>query len=247
MLYLHDVWVNWFEGEENGYNVCYFHEWRKDDGIDILDQVPLLYVTSNLFDYIENDLDELPTELLDAIYKKSYVREGSARRVIEYSCVVTDGKGVLIIDTMNASTPIKKSRLIPRQEKLALGYIEHTEQYNYGFDEDNYKKEYHLLSLQPQYMFGLTRRERQIKQILAMALSEVKKSDSLAEMKYWLTELYPNEFETINKANKDEVWVRLMQGCINGWRDTHEDVCSRMIKGQSYLEALWREEVELAK
>lgn len=24
MLYLHDVWVNWFEGEENGYSVCYF-------------------------------------------------------------------------------------------------------------------------------------------------------------------------------------------------------------------------------
>ena len=24
MLYLHDVWVNWFEGEENGYNVCHF-------------------------------------------------------------------------------------------------------------------------------------------------------------------------------------------------------------------------------
>ncbi|WP_412055900.1 hypothetical protein, partial [Bacillus haynesii] len=23
MLFLHDVWVNWFEGEENGYNVCH--------------------------------------------------------------------------------------------------------------------------------------------------------------------------------------------------------------------------------
>ncbi|HEX6923002.1 MAG TPA: DUF3603 domain-containing protein, partial [Bacillales bacterium] len=31
MQYLGDVWVNWFEGEENGYNVCDFHEWRKDD------------------------------------------------------------------------------------------------------------------------------------------------------------------------------------------------------------------------
>lgn len=34
MLFLHDVWVNWFEGEENGYNVCHFHEWRKEDTVE---------------------------------------------------------------------------------------------------------------------------------------------------------------------------------------------------------------------
>ena len=45
MLYLHDVWVNWFEGEENGYNVCHFHEWRRgEDVIELLDQVPLLLI-----------------------------------------------------------------------------------------------------------------------------------------------------------------------------------------------------------
>ena len=35
MLFLHDVWVNWFEGEENGYNVCHFHEWRKEDTVEL--------------------------------------------------------------------------------------------------------------------------------------------------------------------------------------------------------------------
>lgn len=40
MLFLHDVWVNWFEGEENGYNVCHFHEWRKEDTVELLDQTP---------------------------------------------------------------------------------------------------------------------------------------------------------------------------------------------------------------
>lgn len=37
MLYFYDVWVNWFEGEENGYNVCYFYEWRKDDCVELFD------------------------------------------------------------------------------------------------------------------------------------------------------------------------------------------------------------------
>ena len=71
MLYLHDVWVNWFEGEENGYNVCHFHEWRKDDGVELLDQVPLIKVKPILFDYIENDLSELPQQLLDDIHEIS--------------------------------------------------------------------------------------------------------------------------------------------------------------------------------
>ena len=74
MLYLHDVWVNWFEGEENGYNVCYFHEWRKDDGVELLDQVPLLKIDTVLFNYIENDLAELPQKLLDNIYQKAFLR-----------------------------------------------------------------------------------------------------------------------------------------------------------------------------
>ena len=76
MLYLHDVWVNWFEGEENGYNVCHFYEWRKDDTIELLDQVPLLKVDSTLYHYIENELLELPqncwkTYIIRLIFVKS--------------------------------------------------------------------------------------------------------------------------------------------------------------------------------
>lgn len=60
MLYIHDVWVNWFEGEENGYNICSFHEWRKSDGIEILDQAPILFIDDHTFQYIENDLQDIP-------------------------------------------------------------------------------------------------------------------------------------------------------------------------------------------
>lgn len=83
MLFLHDVWVNWFEGEENGYNVCHFHEWRKEDSVELLDQVPLLKVQSPLFDYIENDLSELPKTLLETVFEKSYIRKNHERRKLK--------------------------------------------------------------------------------------------------------------------------------------------------------------------
>lgn len=37
-----------------------FYEWRKDDTIELLDQVPLLKVDATLYHYIENELLELP-------------------------------------------------------------------------------------------------------------------------------------------------------------------------------------------
>ncbi len=123
MLYLHDVWVNWFEGEENGYNVCHFHEWRKDDGVELLDQVPLVKVEEILFNYIENDLSELPQQLLDDIFQKAYLRKNHERVQLEYCFVVTDGVGILVVDTIGYSIPIRKSRLIPRQEQLVYEMI----------------------------------------------------------------------------------------------------------------------------
>src|SRR5690625_5207573 len=123
MLYLHDVWVNWFEGEENGYNVCYFHEWRKSDRIELLDQIPLLYINEALYKYIENDMQDLPKSLLDLIYKRSYIRKGQSRTALEYACIVTDGNDIIAIDTVGYQIPIRKSRLIPRQEQIVFDMI----------------------------------------------------------------------------------------------------------------------------
>ena len=92
MLYLHDVWVNWFEGEENGYNVCHFYEWRKDDTIELLDQVPLLKVDATLYHYIENELLGLPQKMLEDVHHKAYIRKNHERLQQEYCFVVTDGK-----------------------------------------------------------------------------------------------------------------------------------------------------------
>lgn len=77
MLYVHDIWVNWFEGEENGYNVCHFHEWRKSDSIELLDQIPVIYVEADLFDYIENDLQDIPRDLLDLVFERAYLKNNT--------------------------------------------------------------------------------------------------------------------------------------------------------------------------
>ncbi|MCH6265195.1 MULTISPECIES: YjbA family protein [Neobacillus] len=242
MLYLHDVWVNWFEGEENGYNVCHFHEWRKDDGVELLDQVPLLKVEPILFNYIENDLSELPQQLLDDIFQKAYLRKNHERIQLDYCFVVTDGVGILAVDTIGYNIPIRKSRLIPRQEQLVYEMISNHEPKEFVFYNQSSKKDFHILSPEPTLMLGLTRKERQIKQLLFMALDQLFSSNNEAEIRYWFTEWCPERYQTIQELNFADAWEQLYEEIKFGWSKKHEIFCENLIKGQPFFEKLWEME-----
>jgi hypothetical protein len=242
MLYLHDVWVNWFEGEENGYNVCHFHEWRKDDGVELLDQVPLVKVEPILFNYIENDLSELPQQLLDDIFQKAYLRKNHERVQLDYCFVVTDGVGILGVDTIGYNIPIRKSRLIPRQEQLVYEMISTHEAKQYHFYQQTDLKEFHILSPEPQLMRGLTRKERQLKQLLFMALDQLHSSKNEAEVRYWFTEWCPERYSIIQELNFESAWEQLYEETKFGWSKKHETFCENIIKGQPFFEKLWEME-----
>ncbi|MBP3041157.1 YjbA family protein [Bacillaceae bacterium Marseille-Q3522] len=239
MLYLHDVWVNWFEGEENGYNVCHFHEWRKDDGIELLDQVPLLKINQVLYNYIENDLAELPQQLLDEIFQKAYLRKNHERVQMDHCFVATDGIGILAVDTIGYNIPIRKSRLIPRQEQLVYEMTEHIDAQSFTWNKPATNKDYHILSPSPELMNGLTRKERQLKQLLFMALDQLYSSNNAAEIRYWLTEWNPEQYRQIQQFNFEEAWESLFSQMKHGWTDKHANFCENIIKGQPFFEKLW--------
>ncbi|WP_108670049.1 YjbA family protein [Peribacillus acanthi] len=244
MLYLHDVWVNWFEGEENGYNICHFHEWRKEDGIELLDQVPLLKVTTTLFHYIENDLAELPQDLLNDVYQKAFLRKNHERTQLDYCFIVTDGTGILAVDTIGYTIPIRKSRLIPRQEQLVYDMVENHPVKEYRFNNAGLqKKEYHILSPAPDYMSGLTRKERQLKQLLFMALDQLHTSKNTPEIRYWYTEWAPHKYMDIQDLEFEKAWEELFEEVQYGWTSKHLQLCENLIKGQPFFEKLWEMEV----
>ncbi|MFD1735308.1 YjbA family protein [Bacillus salitolerans] len=247
MLYLHDVWVNWFEGEENGYNVCHFHEWRKDDSVELLDQVPLIKIDSTLFHYIENDLMELPGQLLNDVFQKSYLRKNHERIQLDYCFVVTDGTGILAVDTIGYNIPIRKSRLIPRQEQLVYDMVSDQAPTPYKFqqsDKLHASKEYHILSPSPVFMSGLTRKERQLKQLLFMALDQLYSTKNVAEIRYWYTDWDPAKYKEIQHMNFEEAWKGLYEEIQYGWSKRHVDFCENLIKGQPFFEKLWELEQE---
>lgn len=246
MLYLHDVWVNWFEGEENGYNVCHFHEWRKEDSVELLDQVPLIKVEKTLFHYIENDLMELPGQLMNDVFQKAYLRKNHERIQLEYCFVITDGVGILVVDTIGYNIPIRKSRLIPRQEQLVYDMISDQDVTPYKFNtmKSNKHKEYHILSPSPLLMSGLTRKERQLKQLLLMAMDQLYTSQNVAEIRYWFTDWDPSKYKEIQEMDFENAWRYLLEEVQYGWSERHLELCENLIKGQPFFEKLWELEQE---
>lgn len=245
MLFLHDVWVNWFEGEENGYNVCHFHEWRKDDSVELLDQVPLIKVDHLLFDYIENDLAELPQSLLKDVHQKAYIRKNHERIQLDYCFVITDGKGIIAIDTIGYSIPVRKSRIIPRQEQLVYDMVKDIEADEYTFKHPFHEeREHHILSLSPLYMRGLTRKERQLKQLLFMALDQLQSAKNTAAIRYWYTEWNPVKYNEIQSLGFEEIWQQLYEETLFGWSPKHLTLCEHLVKGQPFFERLWDMEQE---
>lgn len=238
MLYMHDVWVNWFEGEENGYNVCHYHEWSKEDSIEILEQVPMLYITKELFYYIENDLEEMPRNMLQKIYKQAYLRNGPERLMLEYTAIITDGEKILVFDTMGYEIPIRKSRLVPRQEQIVYRLIEDKKPERFKLHKNIKPKEYHVLSLAPKYMIGLTRKERHLKHLLMIAIDQLYGATNKNEIKYWLTEWKPKQYEIVKEMDADAAWDSLYKGLREGWSKAHNELLNKMIKGQPFLEKM---------
>lgn len=250
MLYLYDVWVNWFEGEEEGYNVCDYHEWRKKDKIEILEQVPVLYISNQLFYTIENSLSDIPTPLLEKIYKRAYMRKGHTREVLEYACIVTDGKGILAFDTLGYHIPIRKSRLIPRQEQQIFELCKKSKRYSFPFTPKQIEQEDSIMSINRKYMYGLTRRERQLKKLLMIAMEQLKTTNNRNEILYWLSEWDENKKGTYDayRLSIQELWQLLYEDIKIGWSEAHEKLCAQLVKGNRFLERFWEmEQVENKK
>ncbi|GAE93589.1 hypothetical protein JCM21714_2687 [Gracilibacillus boraciitolerans JCM 21714] len=182
-----------------------------------------------------------PQAMLDQIYQRGYIRKNQERKALDYACIVTNGKSILAFDTMGYHIPIRKSRLIPRQEGLVLDLIQGRTAKCYEVSNHT-DKEFHILSLPQEYMIGLTRKERQLKQLLMIALDQLEVSNRIEEVRYWLTEWCPENYAKIKDMSFEQAWKKLYQEVVNGWSVKHEIFCKQIIKGQTFYEDIWERE-----
>ncbi len=84
-------------------------------------------------------------------------------------------------------------------------------------------------------MSGLTRKERQLKQLLFMALDQLYGTKNVAEVRYWYTEWAPEKYAYIQQMSFEEAWNGLYEEAKYGWSERHAHLCERLVKGQPFL------------
>jgi len=247
MLYLHDVWVNFIDGQTKGFDIPEFHEWRRTDTVELLDQAPLLYVESEFYDFVINGEFDLPKELLTAVKNKAYIRKNHDRIKIPYAAVLTDGVRVMVFDTAGAEYPVKKSKLIPRQYQLVLEMIEGTSQTKFEIPE---VKAYAwdsvaglITDIEDIHMIGLTRREREMKQILMVSLGHLALSDNLREVRYWYTELFPGSMIDITTEDWsiEKMVLDMHDHLIEDWDEQHVEFGHKLTRYTNIRTDDWKE------
>jgi len=197
LYYIHDVWVNWVDGTSKGYEIPEYHEWRKDDIVELYDQLPVAKVTKDFFNFLENDYGVIPHTLLDEVHLRAAKREDRKRIKVEHAFVISDGENVLAINTDGDNKPNMKSRLVPRHERLVLEIVEEEPVFEFEwtapehFVEDDDSLMSQILDLKAEYLVGLTRTEREMKEIVMDCLFNLCVSENRAEVKYWYIVLFP--------------------------------------------------------
>src|SRR5512142_2148721 len=108
-------------------------------------------------------------------------------RTIIRACQNSDFEAAPNRHPMNARDIKKRLRLLADKEKARVlqGF------FKTGPGQYDETKEHHILSPSPIIMSGLTRKERQLKQLLFMALDQLHSSKNPSEIRYWYTEWNP--------------------------------------------------------
>lgn len=229
MKLLHDIWVSWTRSAANFHSIPEFHEWKRDDKITLLDNIPAIKVNPNTFDGIENSLQNLPKSLLDSAKGRAVQRIDSERIKIDTAFLITDGQNTLAVHTEGTNKPILKSRLIPRQERLLIDYCDNQEPVQYN--EQNTQTPFYY----DREMIGLTRKERELKAVLKDCLNDLEIENNTSKIKYFHKELFGSTPKHSNGANDLE---NIKANLAKGWTSEHVALLTLLSKTDKHIEDL---------
>lgn len=245
LTFAFDVWANWADGFSKGYNIPSYFEWASEDEVELIERVPILHVSTELFDYIKDKYGELPEKLLELVHNKAYQIRGNKKVMAAYVFIISDGKQVLMVDTDGETKPTFKSNIILRQEEYVIDAVSSTPVLEFDWENPDKDEDLTLggqiLSLKSEYMTGLTRKEREMKEIVMDCLFNVSCSQSRAEVVYWYVELFPHMYAIVHEVPvSNEMMVQEMFDFLKqGWSDQHKEFGTQLVKYFDIFDGEW--------
>jgi hypothetical protein len=187
----------------------------------------------------------IPEELLEKVKNKAILRRGLETLKLPYAFVITDGEGILAVDTLSYKIPMRKGRLILRHEEIVLNKVK-DRPVDFELPSDVVKEEkyYNVLSPHPNTMVGLTRRERQLKQLLFMGLDSVYSDENHGKLKYLYSEWDIENYTNVKDLSLDELFKKFVAEVSKGWSKQHQELTKLITYDQPFYKKLY--EIETA-
>jgi hypothetical protein len=236
---IHDVQFNWVDGGSRRHEIPEYHEWKKGDTLELYDSVPVVKVEPALFNALEDGYEEIPKELLEFVHKvaRRINPETHRKNQVEYCFVATDGKNVIAINTEGDNKPNLKSRLNLRHDQFVIGDLApDMEVLECTFTPEEYdvneSLEAYIMASVPEDNIGLTRTEKEMKQIVLEGLYNLSLSENKAEVFYWFVELFPDLNKPVTLAAMTiETMIKEMFSYLRkGWTKDHQYWGSLIVK-----------------
>lgn len=194
MLFLHDAWVNAVT-EDNWYIVPEYHEWAKEDNVELVDQTPVIKVDKDTFNYLAFGFNE-SKELANEVEGRTFYRKNSDRIKTDYCSIITDGNRVLFVRLDEDKMVMLKSKLIPRQHQLVIEMVQDVKEESFPIKELTQLSKYKTYA-------GLTRNEKESYALIEEILEDITEKD-LPMLKYLLSEISYSTYETVRNENFKE-------------------------------------------
>lgn len=187
MNYYYDVLLNFQD-------VFYmFYEWDESDNIEFIKKIPLFHVdTQMISDAISNTI-ELNKNFLEQICDKTKLKQN---KILNYACIISDGKNNIAIECNNNGLIINKSSLTIEDELNINEFI---------YTINKSKIDYKIISKCKS--FKETRQELKIKKFLDLEIKDIYNKKNYSKLKYiyleWFNEILDNnEVMYNNMLNK---------------------------------------------
>lgn len=247
---IQDVWINWSDGEDKRNRLPEYFEWKEEDKPHNFVQMPVVLIDSELLSFIEEECKELPRDLLKLIEGQARNLNPATKRVRKenYAAVLTDGERILAIYTEGSKKPTLKSRLIPRQDNIVRKLVEDEDVAEIKWEKPEVKKPkgdgsliQSILEVNPLDVIGLTRKERELREILIENVFRLSCSDNDSEIMYWYVELFPEQYGTkeIKNMTRDDMLKDIFDTIKTGWTSRHLEFGNNLVKYYDDSKDLW--------
>lgn len=200
MIYIYDILLNFCDVD-----LLYdFYEWNQNDNIENMKRIKLVHVERNLLDDLIYYDGIIEPEFLLKIYRSCEVYTTKKVKILDYTCLFSDGDRVIAIEFNNEGRPIYKSKLlIDEEEEIAILAS------NLEFTNISYQKKERVLNKR-----FFTRNEITIRKCLIKEIEECFNKKNYGKLKY----LYQEYFD------KDNVtYLEMKEELINSMKNTIDE------------------------